>query len=221
MGTYAVGNATKERIRSAARGLFYARGISAVTDSEICREAGIQRGLVGYHFGNRGALVASIYAEYVEALRDTVQRRFPTDDPALSYCILEHLLVEMLFRNTQMRRFYVDLFRFKEAAEEEVRVQHEQMERILTHEGNELDVEQLKIAVTISQGTFNELIRCVDIGYLDGDIEKAIETDLHVALMLIDMRSTARDQLIAKTADTIRGYKLATGKAMKPRIIGG
>lgn len=219
MGTYAAGNATKERIKDAARVLFYTQGVSAVSDSVVCREAAVQRGLAGYHFGNRGGLVAAIYQEYVEALRDTVAKRFPTDDPALAYCILEYLLVDMLRRNREMRRFYVEIIQFPEVSDEEVRVQHEQLARILTRGGKRLDTERLKIAVALSQGAFNELVRCIEIGYLDDEVDQAIIKDLRITMLLAGVDEEERQRLVDATLERTRGRRLAIGKAMRPRVI--
>ena len=41
MGTYAVGDATKESIKNTARTLFSEQGVSSVPDAIICREAGV------------------------------------------------------------------------------------------------------------------------------------------------------------------------------------
>ena len=209
MGTYAVGDATKESIKNTARTLFYEQGVSSVSDAIICREAGVQRGLVGYHFGSRGGLVAAIYHEYVEALREAVERRFPTDDPALAYCILEYLLVDCLHRNERLRRFYVDIIAYPEVSDDEVRVQHEQLSKILARKTGSCDITKLKIAVTLSQGAFNEMIRCIESGYLD----------LRMSMSLVDVHDAEAEDLLRKTIEMIEGYRLAVGKTLRPRIM--
>lgn len=219
MGTYAVGNATKESIKNTARALFFERGVSSVSDAIICREARVQRGLISYHFGNRGSLVALIYHEYVEALRDTVRRRFPTDNPALAYCILEYLLVDCLHKNERLRRFYVDIITFPEVSDDEVRVQHEQLSEILSRESGDCDMAKLKIAVTLSQGAFNEMVRCIDSGYLDGEIDELLAADLRMSMSLVGISSTEAERLLDQTIQMTDGYRLAVGKTLKPRII--
>lgn len=219
MGTYAVGDATKESIKNTARTLFYEQGVSSVSDAIICREAGVQRGLVGYHFGSRGGLVAAIYHEYVEALREAVERRFPTDDPALAYCILEYLLVDCLHRNERLRRFYVDIIAYPEVSDDEVRVQHEQLSKILARKTGSCDITKLKIAVTLSQGAFNEMIRCIESGYLDGELDELLAVDLRMSMSLVDVHDAEAENLLRKTIEMTEGYRLAVGKTLRPRIM--
>ena len=219
MGTYAVGDATKECIKNTARTLFYEQGVSAVSDAIICREAGVQRGLVGYHFGNRGGLVAAIYHEYVEALREAVTRRFPTDDPALAYCILEYLLVDCLHRNERLRRFYVDIIAFPEVSDDEVRVQHEQLSKILAHKSGICDTTKLKIAVALSQGAFNEMVRCIESGYFDGELDELLAVDLRMSMSLVGIHDVEAEELLQQTIKMTDGYRLAVGKTLKPRIM--
>ena len=219
MVTYAAGDATKERIKDAARNLFFEQGVTAVSDAAICRAAEVQRGLVSYHFGSHANLVAIIYQEFVEQLRATVSRRFPVEDPMLSYCILEHLLLEVLYRNDALRRFYVGIIQYPEVSDEEVRVQHEQFVEILKSRSIPEESERLKIAVTMSQGMFNETVRCIDTGYLSGDINEIIDIDLMLSMSLMNFASEYAEQMVGRTREIVRGYRLAVGRSMRPRII--
>ncbi|VWM03670.1 HTH-type transcriptional regulator BetI [Collinsella sp. AK_207A] len=220
MGSYAAGDATKESIKNAARRLFYDNGVDGVSDSAVCREAGVQRGLVSYHFGDRGGLVAAIYREYVTALRVAVARRFPVDDPALGYCLLEYLLVDLLYRNANMRRFYVDILRYPQASDEEVRVQHEQIERIFSSRGGEYTQSRVHIAVALSQGVFNEIVRCIDTGYLEGkDIAEVLEADLMVSMSIMGLEDWEEQELVSHAHEMASGCRVAVGRTLKPRII--
>ena len=203
MGTYAVGDATKESIKNTARTLFYEQGVSSVSDAIICREAGVQRGLVGYHFGSRGGLVAAIYHEHVEALREA----------------LEYLLVDCLHRNERLRRFYVDIIAYPEVSDDEVRVQHEQFSKILARKTGSCDITKLKIAVTLSQGAFNEMIRCIESGYLDGELDELLAVDLRMSMSLVDVHDAEAQDLLRKTIEMTEGYRLAVGKTLRPRIM--
>lgn len=218
MGTYAAGDATKNRIKAVARPLFYKQGPAAVTDTLICREAEVQRGLVGYHFGGHGGLVAAVYRDYVESLRNAVSQKFPTDCPMLSYCILEYLLIDLLHRDMNMRRLYVEMIQYPEVSDEEVRVQHEQIARILSLDPGEV-TGQLKAAVALTQGGFNELIRCIDTEYLDGDLDELIRIDLMMSMTLMGVDTSRSTELVEETKHLIAGYRIAIGPALSPRVI--
>lgn len=219
MGTYAAGDATKERIKEAARILFFEQGVTNVSDAAICRAAGVQRGLVAYHFGSRGQLVALIFNEFVDALQAAIDRRFDIDDPTLAYCVLEHLLLELLYRNEAMRRFYVGVVEYPEVLDEEVRVQHEQLAEILASREIPATSDRLKIAVAMSQGVFNETVRCIETGYLNCDINEIIDIDLMASMSLMGFDDEAAERIAAKTREVIGGRRLAVGAGMRPRII--
>jgi AcrR family transcriptional regulator len=47
-------------------------GILAFTVDNICREAGISRGLIGHHFGSQSALLAAVYAAVYDRMLNQV-----------------------------------------------------------------------------------------------------------------------------------------------------
>lgn len=218
MGTYAAGDATKERIKDAARLLFYEQGVTSVSDAAICRAAEVQRGLVSYHFGGRGSLVAAIYQEFAELLRAVVRDHFAIDDPVLSYCVLEHLLLELLHRDEIMRRFYVEIIQYPEVSDEEVHVQHEQFSAILASRKDLGLSDRLKIAVAMSQGTFNETVRCIENGYLSSEIKEIIDIDLMMSMSLLGFDSQYAERVVEKTTALTNGCRLTVDSAMIPRV---
>lgn len=219
MATYTSGEKTRENLLSSARELFFRHGLENVSDVDICRHASVQRGLVGYHFGNREGLILEIYQQFVVALRSAIDRKFPTDDPVLAYCILERMLVSLLNTNSNMRRFYLDIIAYPSISDAEVRIQDEQFRSIFRDRTGAEDEQQIRLAVVMTQGTFNELIRCIGTGYLKHDIASIMKADLAIILSIVGLSpeesKTVVDEVYRLTGD----WRVSVGRTFKPRIV--
>lgn len=74
----------RRRVLAAARELFAARGVDAVTMQEVARAAGIGQGTLYRRFAHKGQLCLALIADDVRALHAAVGARLADDDePAL------------------------------------------------------------------------------------------------------------------------------------------
>jgi AcrR family transcriptional regulator len=62
----------RERVLVAARRLFAARGVRAVTMSDVAREAGVAKGTVFHRFGDRAGLALALLDEAERALQEQI-----------------------------------------------------------------------------------------------------------------------------------------------------
>lgn len=69
----------REAILESAIILFAERGVSGASIAEITRRAGVAQGLVSYHFGGKGQLVAAVIDRWYEALFAIPQVEGPAD----------------------------------------------------------------------------------------------------------------------------------------------
>lgn len=69
----AAGPDSRERIRSAALGLFASQGVGATSLREVAREAGVTPGLVGHHFGSKAGLHTAVDDHVVALFRDALE----------------------------------------------------------------------------------------------------------------------------------------------------
>lgn len=60
---------TRQTILTAARTLVRTLGIERLSLDRVCREAGVSKGALMYHFPNKNALVEGMIADYAEHLR--------------------------------------------------------------------------------------------------------------------------------------------------------
>lgn len=74
----------KQQLIEAAIGCLAEGGIAAFTIDQVCRRAGISRGLISHHFNGKDALLAAAYDVMTDYLDDLSAAGIaqPTDDPA-------------------------------------------------------------------------------------------------------------------------------------------
>ena len=74
--------ATREKLVSAARRMFEARGYSEVAIDDIARAAGVTRGAIYHHFGGKQQLFKAVIEDIQDELADHVDRNAEKhDDP--------------------------------------------------------------------------------------------------------------------------------------------
>jgi AcrR family transcriptional regulator len=71
----------RERVLDAARRLFAARGVHAVTMEEVARAAGVAKGTVFNRFGDRAGLALALLDEHERALQEQILRGPPPIGP--------------------------------------------------------------------------------------------------------------------------------------------
>ena len=71
----------RERLLDAARRLFDARGVRAVSTADVAREAGVAKGTVFHHFGDRAGLAAALLDRSERELQEAILRGPPPLGP--------------------------------------------------------------------------------------------------------------------------------------------
>jgi AcrR family transcriptional regulator len=71
----------RARVLEAARRLFAARGVEAVTMEEVAREAGVAKGTVFHRFGDRAGLALALLDEHERDLQERIVRGPPPLGP--------------------------------------------------------------------------------------------------------------------------------------------
>lgn len=109
MANYSKGLATKERILSISRKLFYEKGFIATSFNEIYRSAQVNPGSISYHFKSKKAIAESIYNDMMAYEGNTIKELFPDEDELtiliLGVCVHQKLL----FIDEAYRRFSVEI----------------------------------------------------------------------------------------------------------------
>lgn len=97
---------TKEKIIQKSIELFNSEGVSKVTIRHIANELGISHGNLGYHFKNKGLIVAEIYKKMVEEINNLV---LPSNSKPLTLTHYNDLLLKVFDFQKKYIFFYLDL----------------------------------------------------------------------------------------------------------------
>lgn len=91
MGKYQAGEETRRKILEAAKTIFYQRGYEEASYTAIAGKAGVNRGLIPYHFNSKLDLALAVYDSFME---DYVRTR---DEIAKDCSKEEQLVIDILY----------------------------------------------------------------------------------------------------------------------------
>lgn len=81
---------TREKILQAALGLFNDHGVNSITTRRIAAEIGISQGNLHYHYPNKELIMARLYEQFIEKIRDAALR--PTTNDFSRQVVLDSML---------------------------------------------------------------------------------------------------------------------------------
>jgi AcrR family transcriptional regulator len=77
---------TRKAILAAARALFAERGYAAVSTTEVVDQAGVSRGALYHHFGDKADLFRAVFSDLETELNETVTAQaLASEDPAAAF----------------------------------------------------------------------------------------------------------------------------------------
>lgn len=105
MANYENGLDTKEKILYTAKTLFYEKGYEATTFREISGRAGVNQGLIVYHYKTKARLANAVFREYIKVSMQSVEKYFSEKDLMIQYFIGDYLYFRLLYENGPFRNF--------------------------------------------------------------------------------------------------------------------
>lgn len=99
------GIATKERIISTCKGLFYEKGYTATTFAEICEKSNVNPGSIAYHFTNKVNIAGKIYNELTNNYFKAAKKYFPHFDKIQMNMLALGIHIKLLYRDPHYRLF--------------------------------------------------------------------------------------------------------------------
>lgn len=105
MRNYENGLDTKAKILNATRTLFYQKGYEATTFKDIASLAGVNQGLIVYHFKTKANLADTVFRDYIKESLGGVEKMFPERAQLTQYFIDDFLYFRLIYENAPFRNF--------------------------------------------------------------------------------------------------------------------
>lgn len=110
MASYKAGIKTRGKIIKTAKRLFYEKGYTAVSVTEICRMAEIKLGTFTYHFKTKDQLVQSVYREYMGRIWGYTDSLLHTPDAARLHIHAISLYYFNIYNDPNIAAFHTEVF---------------------------------------------------------------------------------------------------------------
>lgn len=109
--TYIAGEQTKRNILRESKKLFYKKGYTSTTYSDISAAARVNRALIPYHFRNKQILGTKIYHQIIEEFYSLIDNLLDTSQFDTDFVAILHTVAyyRLLATNSQLVRFISEL----------------------------------------------------------------------------------------------------------------
>lgn len=106
MATYLTGQTTKNKILECSKNLFYEKGYTDTSFTEICKQADVNPGSIIYHFnGGKSGIAKYIYNEMMQKHQDYAAEFFPNEDEIILMILSLSIHQFLFFSDSKYRRF--------------------------------------------------------------------------------------------------------------------
>lgn len=208
MRTYSVGDETKESILNVCRKLFYEKGFENTSYDDICRDAGVNRGLIPYHFKSKSNIAGIIFEEIITRLDEEAEKVLNIEDQNVFYVITELLLFREARSNKNFCRFYSEVENSNDCYAVTLKSQIELIESILRYNHMELEEPVLRTIGCMYEGTERELIQNIYREYLTEPIDKIVYRDIYFVYSSLGFHRKDIDALFEKALSAANQYKM-------------
>lgn len=221
MAEYSVGVATKGKIFETAKELFYEKGVEATSYTDISERAGVNRGLVSYHFKSKANIAREVFAGFVDSMEAAVEERWGDEDVTLSVCnvLVELFQFRLLSENPNALRFYSEIMSGLDYHEDMFEVQGEVVDKMLKGIGKTMAEDARRTITCMMSGTEMELVQAMRTGYLTESVESFVRRDLLWAYFLLGVDSSEVDAWCDEAYALAEGLTMECGPDFICRIV--
>lgn len=109
MSNYSNGLNTRNLVLQAAKELFYEKGYIKTSFSEICQKAGLNSGLVVYHFGGKSQIAHDIYQTVIQNQCEPLYNHYINEDKIVLSILSLYTHYCLFFKDANFRRFSAEV----------------------------------------------------------------------------------------------------------------
>lgn len=219
MCAYSVGLATKEKILSVCKELFYEKGLKATSYNDICEKADINRGLLPYHFKSKNNIAIQVFREFIDQFDSIMGENLNIDDFNVYFAATEFVLFDLIKNNHNLRRFYNEIESEETFVESTMMMQRDIINQIIDANKLSFQEDELRTIICMFEGVEMEIIRNMQNGYITESIDKVVKRDLHFVFNQLGFERNEISEIIGKAKKIIAGYELIMEKAFFMELV--
>ncbi len=177
-------NEQKNLILKQSYKLIKEKGYGQTTTRDIAEACGMKRGLLHYYYPKKQDILFDIYSDFLSVLSGYVKRTKPGQDPESTIMMIDKIYYEYIFYDRDMLNILVHILQNRELTKIKVDKTIQIFEKIYLDCEEELDREQLFIAMAAAIGAEVELLLNIFEGRLTMDVDQLMTSVVKIVFML-------------------------------------
>lgn len=221
MAEYSVGVATKSKIYAVAKRLFLRYGPHETSYSQICGEAGVNKGLIPYYFKSKMNIAILVYRDFVASIDGALLEYW--GEGALTSpernIIFELLMFRLLRDDPDVLRFYSQVMNDPECHEATIGMQKQVMEEMASGSNVSIDGDALRSIICMLNGVEAELVLALEKGFITEPIEELVRRDILTCYFLLGSSIDQVRAWIDEGFEKARGLTLSCSEDFEIHVI--
>ncbi len=214
--TYLAGEQTKRNILRESKKLFYKKGYTETTYSDISAVAKVNRALIPYHFKNKQILGLEIYHQTIKEFYELIDNVFDTSQFDKDFVNVLHMLTyyRLLSSNTQFLQFICELQEDENASLFTVEQEIEWLTGLGSKFSN-LNTDEQLILAQMHIGMHKESIALLNNQKLNSDTITSMQ--IHMLMRYVGYTAKKTDELIDAATEiaNLLNFQIKNGFAIE------
>ena len=209
MGKYSVGLETKKKILDECKILFYEKGFEGTSFQDISDKAGVNKGLLPYHFKTKNNIAKEIYFEFSRNQRKACAAVLREEDSAVFNITSLMLFYKLIIEDDKLKRFWYDIA-VSNVIDDPFFWENEIFLKAIVKGCNvNISEDELFTIYCIENGMEIELIKNICRGTIKEPIYSALEKQYTVTLSLLGFSREECHDIIKKSAELSEQIEVA------------
>lgn len=202
--TYLAGEQTKRNILRESKKLFYKKGYTETTYTDISAVAKVNRALIPYHFKNKQVLGLEIYNQIIDEFYELIDDVLDTSQFDTDFVSILHTVAyyRLLASNKHFLQFLSELQSDEDAALFNAAIEQEWLTSLGSKFAN-LDEVELTILTQMNIGMKKESITMLATASKELNADTIAHMHLHMLMRYVGYSAKKADELINATTEIV------------------
>ncbi len=191
-------NEQKNLILRQSYKLIKERGYGKTTTRDIAEACQMKRGLLHYYYPKKQDILFDIYSDFLSVLAGYVKKSRPNQDAESTIMMIDKIYYEYIFYDRNMLNILIYILENRELTKIKVDKTIQIFEKIYSDCDEELDREQLFIAMAAAIGAEVELLLNIFEGRLEMGVDQLMSSVVKIIFVLRGIPIQKVDEILLK-----------------------